>query len=230
MTGLVGRNLSMRRSALAGVVFAGLGAVGVVATFVVGRIDAAWVGLPMLSLALAVVPFALAYVLLSTALTLYLQGRKRSFPAGLTQILLTVAFVALGAIVFLPKIADPTAAIREVSLSGDAVALSVVAGLIGIGAGFAGHRRVAARPFLIALLVPLIASWPDFLGSYVYLTEGFNAVFFRPEIGSNMRLEPEAVEAVQRSAGILLQYLVSATAAIVGTSIAYVIKRIRTRS
>ncbi len=229
MTELVGRTLRVRTSVLAGVILVGVGVAGVVASYVAGHVAPAWVGLPMLSLALAVVPFALAYVFLATALTISLQRLERAALAGLAQVALALVFVALGAVLFLPRRLDPAVAFGEARLSGDAVALTVVTGLVGIGTGIAGHRRVAVRPFLFALLVPLIASWPDFLGSYVQLTEGFNAVFLRPEIGNNLRLSPKDVEAVQRSAGVSLQYLAASAAAIAGTTAAYLVKRLRKR-
>lgn len=224
--GMVGRNLTARAGFRGGIILvaAGLAGAGIVAVqaLVLPGLDL----FPTLSLVLTVLPLSLGYLALVTAAVLRLGEAGKTGVARLVQLVAPLAAAAL--LLFVLRPVAGWGAV-EWRLSDDARTLTIVMAVFGLGIGALGHRRVAVRPLLIALFLPFYASWPDYLGAYVVLTDGWNAVFRLPEIGNTERLAQAEVLAVQASGVIFVQYAAAAGACLAATAAAYLVKRLRRR-
>lgn len=226
--GLFGPKLAAEANLRVGLVLLGVGAAGSLVTRATAGVALLTDVMPIASLFVALLPLCLGFVMLVTAFSLWLGERGRGFTAGAVGVG-AVALLAVTAVaVYLPRQPRPLGEVAGTGLSSDAVSLTVVSGLIGVGFGLSANRLVPARAWLFGLVVPFAFSWPDFQGAYTVRTGRYSPVARGPERRLE-RLSEEAVAAVQASGAIAAQFIAAGAAALAGVTVGYVLRGIRAR-
>jgi hypothetical protein len=161
---------------------------------------------------------------------LFLRDRGISIAARAVGAVSVVLAAAVGLAAYLPWRAGPLGTALSFDLSQDALALTITVGIIGVVLGIFANRIVRARAYLAAVIVPFALSWPDYHGSYVVILGGYDWVARSPASRTE-RLSVEAIDAIQASGQIAVQFGAATLAAILGVTLGIALRAlVRNRS
>lgn len=220
-----GRSLSVHANVRTGLILLAVGIIGGSLALLGSRFGFLVNAIPVASLFVFVLPVCAAYVMIVTAALLGLDSRESFGAKTIAGAFAVLLFVAAGLAVYVPWQTGALRGTLAAGLSSDAVALTVVSGIIGVGFGLAAHRTVPARAYLFGVVVPFAFSWPDYHGVYTVITGAFDPVLRGPQSRVE-RFTPAGVAEVQASGAIALQFAAAAVSAILGVALGMVVRRL----